>query len=155
MILKCSFKVITTEYIYIGRRPVGLEVFIGAIARLMDGQLNKATVVDIGMNFITDFITKYFIVSLPKSYSGCGTGNYAAALSPFVGQITGVEYNSGMLEQAKMKMAHLSNVKFIQGDATKIPLPDGVCDVVTCTQVRYKIIWFSYTLLLLICPLHS
>ena len=54
LILKCSFKVITTEYIYIGRRPVGLEVFIGAIARLMDGQLNKATVVDIGMNFITD-----------------------------------------------------------------------------------------------------
>ena len=138
MILKYSFKVITTEYIYIGRRPVGLEVFIGAIARLMDGQLNKATVVDIGMNFITEFITKYFIVSLPKSYSGSGTGNYAAALSPFVGQITGVEYNSGMLEQAKMKMAHLSNVKFIQGDATKIPLPDGVCDVVTCTQVQYK-----------------
>ena len=54
LILKYSFKVITTEYIYIGRRPVGLEVFIGAIARLMDGQLNKATVVDIGMNFITD-----------------------------------------------------------------------------------------------------
>ena len=43
-----------------------------------------------------------------------------------------------MLEQAKMKMAHLSNVTFIQGDATKIPLPDGVCDVVTCTQVQYK-----------------
>ena len=136
MILKCSFKIITTEYIYIGRRPVGLEVFIGAIARLMDGQLNKATVVDIGKNFVTEFITKYFIVSLPKSYSGCGTGNYAAALSPFVGQITGVEYNSGMLEQARRKTAHLSNVKVIQGDATKIPLPDSVCDVVTCTQVR-------------------
>ena len=27
----------------------------------MDGQLKKATVVDIGMNFTTDFITKYLI----------------------------------------------------------------------------------------------
>ena len=40
-----------------------------------------------------------------------------------------------MLKQAKMKTAHLSNVKIIQGDATNIPLPDGVCDAVTCTQV--------------------
>ena len=34
-----------------------------------------------------------------------------------------------------MKMAHLSNVEIIQGNATNIPLPDGVCYAVTCTQV--------------------
>ena len=67
--------------------------------------------------------------------AGCGTGNYACALSPYVGQITGVEYNPGMLEQAKAKAANLKNVKLVQGDATNIPLPDGYCDVVYCTQV--------------------
>ena len=40
-------------HIYVGRKPIGLEVILGAIAQLMDSQLNKATVVDIGMNFIT------------------------------------------------------------------------------------------------------
>ena len=66
---------------------------------------------------------------------GCGTGNYASALSPYVGQITGVEYNPGMLKQAKAKTANLKNVTLVQGDATNIPLPNGYCDVVYSTQV--------------------
>ncbi len=70
---------------------------------------------------------------------GCGTGNYASALSPYVGKITGIEYNPGMLEQAKAKMANLKNVELLQGDGTNVPLPDGYCDVVYCTQVRIVI----------------
>ncbi len=68
--------------------------------------------------------------------TGCGTGNYICALSPYVGQITGVEFNPGMLEQAKAKTSHLQNVKLLQGDGTNIPLPDGCCDVVYSTQVK-------------------
>ena len=80
---------------------------------------------------------KLHYVNVPYDvHVGCGTGNYICALSPYVGQITGVEYNPGMLEQAKAKTSQLQNVKLLQGDGTNIPLPDGYCDVVYSTQVK-------------------
>ena len=66
---------------------------------------------------------------------GCGTGNYAIALSPYVGKITGVEYNKGMMEQARKKTEDLPHVTILEGNALNIPLPDKCCDVAICTQV--------------------
>ncbi len=67
---------------------------------------------------------------------GCGTANYASYLSQYIGKVTGIEYNSGMLEQAKKKTANIPNINLIQGDAANIPLPDGYCHAVICTQVK-------------------
>ena len=66
---------------------------------------------------------------------GCGTGNYAIALSPYIGKITGVEYNKGMMEQAIKKTEDLPHVTIMEGNALNIPLPDKCCDVAICTQV--------------------
>ena len=66
---------------------------------------------------------------------GCGTGNYTVALSPYVGRITGVEFNQGMLDRARQKTAELSNVELQQGDATQLELPDGFCDAIIINQV--------------------
>ena len=71
--------------------------------------------------------------------TGCGTGNYVSCLSQYIGKVTGIEYNSGMLEQAKKKTANIPNVNLIQGDAANIPLPDNYCHAVICTQVRLLI----------------
>ena len=76
------------------------------------------------------------LILLTPLIIGCGTGNYIAALSPYVATVTGVEYNQGMLEQAKVKTSNLSNVTLLQGDATCLPLPSNTYDVVMCTQVR-------------------
>ncbi len=115
-----------------GRQPVGLEVFIGSIAKLMKGEINKASVVDIGTCVLGDITSDCFYSAIT---AGCGTGNYASGLSPYVGKITGVEYNPGMLKQAKAKTANLKNIELLQGDGTKIPLCDSYCDVVYTTQV--------------------
>lgn len=69
------------------------------------------------------------------SLLGCGTGNYAVAVSPYVGRVTGVDFNAGMLEQAQKKVAGLNNVELRQGDATQLDLPDGFCDAVSINQV--------------------
>jgi ubiquinone/menaquinone biosynthesis C-methylase UbiE len=91
---------------------------LGAITRVMDGTpITQASVVDVG----------------------CGTGNYAAILSPFVGRVTGVEYNEGMLEQATKKTSHLSNVTVVQGSALNIPLASNTYDAVICTQVLHHL----------------
>ena len=47
-------------------------------------------------------------LNLAAISAGCGTGNYLVAVSDFVGKVTGVEVNEGMLVQAKKKTAHLA-----------------------------------------------
>ena len=68
---------------------------------------------------------------------GCGTGNYLIALSEFVGKVTGLELNEGMLKKAREKTAHLKNVEVIQGDITDMPWADGHFDAICCNMVRY------------------
>lgn len=67
--------------------------------------------------------------------TGCGTGNHLVALSEYVGMVTGLELNEGMLKKATEKTAHLKNVTLMQGDVTDMPYPDGHFDAVCCNVV--------------------
>ena len=71
-------------------------------------------------------------------HAGCGTGNYLVALSNYVGRVTGVEYNRGMLEQARAKTSTLQNVTVQEGDATNLPLPELQMDGIVCNQVTLQ-----------------
>ena len=66
---------------------------------------------------------------------GCGTGNYLVALSEFVGKVTGLELNEGMLKKAREKTAHLKNIEVRQGDITNMSYPDGHFDAICCNMV--------------------
>lgn len=57
--------------------------------------------------------------------AGCGTGNYIEPLKDMVGEIYGLDFNEGMLEQARAKFAHCSNVRLVPGSVIKIPFPDS------------------------------
>ena len=87
---------------------------------------------------------------------GCGTGNYLAALSEFVGKMTGVEQNEGMLEQSRQKTAHLANVEIFQGNILSLPFPDQQFDGVVCNQAmknnnRFKAALFHICLFVFCC----
>ena len=75
----------------------------------------------------------YFVPPPPPP--GGGTGNYLAALSEYVGKMTGVEQNEGMLKQSKEKTAHLANVEIVEGNILSLPFPDQQFDGVICNQV--------------------
>ena len=72
------------------------------------------------------------------STTGCGTGNYTVALSEYVGKVTGLEMNEGMLGRAMEKTATLKNVSLTQGDITKMPFQDNQFDGICCNQVYYS-----------------
>ena len=67
---------------------------------------------------------------------GCGTGDLTiniARMAEESVQITGLDYSLPMLERARKKAARAGvgeKVKFVHGDATKIPFPDGHFDCV-------------------------
>lgn len=68
----------------------------------------------------------------------CGTGIVARRAAPRVGAngtVVGLDLNEGMLEVARKISSEVRPpIEWRQGDATEMPLPDGVFDVVICQQ---------------------
>ncbi|MEW6087900.1 MAG: bifunctional demethylmenaquinone methyltransferase/2-methoxy-6-polyprenyl-1,4-benzoquinol methylase UbiE [bacterium] len=67
----------------------------------------------------------------------CGTGDFSIASAKAVGsagKVTGLDFSSGMLKQAKEKIKGRpfeNNISFQEGDAEKLPFPDNKFDVAT------------------------
>lgn len=60
----------------------------------------------------------------------CGTGDLALGLARRGAQVTGLDFSSRMLDIAKKRGGELP-VRFLQGDAQDLPLPDLSFDIVT------------------------
>lgn len=67
---------------------------------------------------------------------GCGTGDLTIALARLAEkgvEITGLDYSLPMLERARQKAARAGvgeRIKFVHGEATQLPFPDGYLDCV-------------------------
>lgn len=67
---------------------------------------------------------------------GCGTGDLTINIARLAGEgveITGLDYSLPMLERAKQKAAGAGvgeRIKFVHGEATNLPFPDGCLDCV-------------------------
>jgi len=95
------------------RAPLGLNIVLGSL--LMSGTpLHEQQLLDIG----------------------CGTGTFLEAVKGKVGGVSGLEYNDGMIEQAKARLGS-TGVKLVQGSADKLPFDDASFDVCTMNQVLH------------------
>ena len=67
----------------------------------------------------------------------CGTGDIAFALARCGAETTGLDFSPEMLEVAESRRrkanrkSQIANLKFLEGDAQQIPLPDNSFDIVT------------------------
>jgi len=69
---------------------------------------------------------------------GCGTGQVAAALAPFVRRVIGVDGSRAMLRAARRRVADYPNVEVRQGPLEALPLDDGVLDAaVLCLALHH------------------
>jgi ArsR family transcriptional regulator len=59
---------------------------------------------------------------------GCGTGEIAAELSPFVKQVLAVDNSPSILRAARRRLAETKNVDLRRGDLAALPIEDGACD---------------------------
>lgn len=59
---------------------------------------------------------------------GCGTGQVAAALAPFVRQVVAVDGSAPMLTAARKRLALFRNVEIHRGELEALPLGDGSLD---------------------------
>ncbi len=62
----------------------------------------------------------------------CGTGWFTQLLSPFVGHITGVDIDQGMLDIAQEELEGIDNITLSQGDMLNLSFEDNSFDLITC-----------------------
>jgi ArsR family transcriptional regulator len=66
---------------------------------------------------------------------GCGTGQFAGALAPFVRKIIAVDQSRAMLASARRRLAGLDNVELRRGDLESLPIEDGELDAAALVLV--------------------
>ena len=92
------------------RSPLGLNIVFGSLA-LNGKPLPSQKVLDVG----------------------CGTGTFIAKIQHKVQEVVGLEYNDGMLAQARELLGE--TVKLVQGSAASLPFEDQSFDGVVINQV--------------------
>jgi ArsR family transcriptional regulator len=68
---------------------------------------------------------------------GSGTGQLAEALAPFVAKIVAVDESPAMLEAARARLAHWTNVEFRRGELEALPIDDQELDVAIFSLVLH------------------
>lgn len=70
---------------------------------------------------------------------GCGTGETAASLAPFVRRVIAVDASAEMLHAAKQRIANAVNVELRQGDLEALPIDDARLDLAFVTLVLHHV----------------
>ncbi len=68
---------------------------------------------------------------------GCGTGQLAEVMAPFVRQVIAVDESSAMLKAAKARLATLENVELRHGSLEELPIDAGALDVAVLSLVLH------------------
>jgi ubiquinone/menaquinone biosynthesis C-methylase UbiE len=70
---------------------------------------------------------------------GCGTGQVAASLAPFVARVIAVDRSADMLQAARRRVRELTNVDVRRGELEALPIQDGELDAATLLLVLHHL----------------
>lgn len=71
---------------------------------------------------------------------GCGSGQTAAALAPFVQRVIAVDESSAMLAAARQRLIGCDNVELRSGRLEDLPIDDGSLDVAVLSLVLHFVV---------------
>lgn len=70
---------------------------------------------------------------------GCGTGNAAEHLAPFVRKVIAIDREPAMIEAARKRLRGLDNIEFRAGELNKLPLKDHEIDAAMLFLVLHHV----------------
>ena len=70
---------------------------------------------------------------------GCGTGQVASALAPFVARLIAVDRSGEMLQTAKRRLRELPTAEVRRGELEALPIADGELDAATLILVLHHL----------------
>lgn len=68
---------------------------------------------------------------------GCGTGQLAEVMAPFVGHVIAVDESAAMLKAARARLAPFENVDLREGSIESLPVEDAALDVAILSLVLH------------------
>jgi ArsR family transcriptional regulator len=68
---------------------------------------------------------------------GCGTGQLAEVMAPFVASVIAVDESPAMLKAARSRLGALPNVELRSGSVESLPIDDGALDVAVLSLVLH------------------
>src|SRR5919199_6338629 len=71
---------------------------------------------------------------------GCGTGQLAESLAPFVRRVVAVDASRAMLAAARRRLAHAPNVELRLGELEALPAEDGELDAAVLFLVLHYVV---------------
>ena len=71
---------------------------------------------------------------------GCGTGQVAESLAPFVRRVIAVDDSPAMLAAARKRLSELDNVEIRSGDLAELPLEDAELDAAVLFLVLHHLV---------------
>jgi ubiquinone/menaquinone biosynthesis C-methylase UbiE len=103
-----------------------------------------STRIPVGTTFILQTLWTTNKKPLKKQHlldAGCGTGNYTNVLREWIGNVTGIELNKGMLNQARQKLSDAKNVILDSGNICHLPThyKKNTFDGIICNQVLHHL----------------
>jgi ArsR family transcriptional regulator len=70
---------------------------------------------------------------------GCGTGQVAAAIAPFVAHVVAVDASGAMLQAARKRLQGATNIDLRRGDLESLPIDDARLDAATMMLVLHHL----------------
>ncbi|MBL9150094.1 MAG: metalloregulator ArsR/SmtB family transcription factor [Phycisphaerae bacterium] len=91
----------------------------------LGGEWDRVRTELFGSNFSAEALLAFLDPSLVIADIGCGTGQGAALLAPYVSRVVAIDREPAMIEAARTRLADVGNVEFRQGDLAKLPGKNG------------------------------
>lgn len=97
------------------------------------------TRIPVGVDIILSYLTQTGVPISEQTVleAGCGTGNYLQAMRPHLGSIVGVDFNEGMLAQARTKLGE--DVELACGSILDLLYENERFDGIICNQVIHHL----------------
>jgi ubiquinone/menaquinone biosynthesis C-methylase UbiE/DNA-binding transcriptional ArsR family regulator len=93
--------------------------------------------------FGSGFTMRALLGLLPSHWTvadlGCGTGNGAEFVAPYVREVIAVDQSRPMLDAARKRLAGLGNVRFLDAPIESVPLADASVDAAMSLMVLHHV----------------
>ncbi len=116
-------------------RRTDSRAFFGRIG----GEWNELRHELFGAGFGAEAMLAFLDPSWVVADLGCGTGDAAQRLAPVVAEVVAVDREEAMLDASRKRLKEFSNIRYLQGDVTDLPLEARSIDAAAMMLVLHHL----------------
>lgn len=121
--------------VVLAARRTDSQTFFGRVA----GQWDSLRANLFGDRFTSEALLSLLPRNAVVADIGCGTGNIAEQVSPWVAKVIAIDASEPMLNAARRRLGDRSNVEFVQATGESMPIRAGTVDIAIAALVLHHV----------------